>query len=120
MTKYVLFLFFVGQISFSQVSLSTYKYGYNGMELIVKKNAETIIISTYNAKKDIKEEIAEKVYQYFKDFVVNSGETISITSNKAKVTGKCFILKKGNLTSLNFHYEKIEWDSGLTELYKRI
>lgn len=119
MFKYLLFFLFIGQLSFCQISLSTYKYGYNGMELIIKKKTETIIVSTYNSKKEIKDEIAQKVYEYFKELPLASGEIISIISDKAKVTGKCFIQKKGNLTTLNFHYEKVEWNSGLTELYKK-
>lgn len=89
------------------------------MELIVKSKNETIIISTFNSKKAIKDEIAQKVYDYFKNSQINSGDTISIQGNDAKVTGKCFISRKQKLTSINFYYEKVEWNNGLIELYKK-
>lgn len=120
MLKYLLITLLLVQFSFCQVSMTTYKYGYNGMELIVKSKNETIIISTFNSKKAIKDEIAQKVYDHFKNSQLNSGDTISIQGNEAKVTGKCFITRKEKLTSINFYYEKIEWNSGLTEMYKKI
>lgn len=117
----LLILLFAAQFSFSQqeVKVSTYKYGYNGMELIVKSKSETVIVSTYNSKKAIKDEIAQKVYDHFKNNSIKTGDTISIAGNDALVTGKCFITKKGKLTSLNFYYETVEWKSGLTEVYKK-
>ena len=117
----LLILLFTAQFSFSQqeVKVSTYKYGYNGMELIVKSKSETVIVSTYNSKKAIKDEIAQKVYDHFKNNSIKTGDTISIAGNDALVTGKCFITKKGKLTSLNFYYETVEWKSGLTEVYKK-
>ncbi|WP_298141634.1 hypothetical protein [Flavobacterium sp.] len=119
MYKYLLITLFLAQFSFSQVSMTTYKYGYNGMELIVKSKNETIIISTFNSKKAIKDEIAQKVYDHFKNSQINSGDTISIQGNDAKVTGKCFISRKKKLISINFYYEKIEWNNGSIELYKK-
>ncbi len=112
-------MLFLAQFSFCQVSVNTYKYGYNGMELIVKSNTETIIISTFNSKKVIKDEIAQKVYDHFKNSQLNSGDTISIQGNNAIVTGKCFIIRKQKLTSINFYYEKVEWNNGLIELYNK-
>jgi hypothetical protein len=68
MLKYLLITLFLVQFSFCQVSISTYKYGYNGMELIVKSNNETIIISTFNSKKAIKDEIAQKLSIQFRRY----------------------------------------------------
>lgn len=122
MLKYLLVLLLGVHFSYCQekLSTSTYKYGYNGMELIVKSSKETIIISTYNSKKTIKDEIAKKVYDQFKSNEFKTGDTICLAANEAKVTGKCFITKKGKLTSLNFYYERVEWNSGLTEIYKKV
>ena len=100
--------------------ITTYKYGYNGMEYIVTSNKETIIVSTYNSKKDIKDEIAQKIYAFYKDNnTIKTGETLTIKGDVAKVTGKYIVTKKGKLVAVEFYYEKIEWDSGLTELYKK-
>lgn len=89
------------------------------MELIVKSKNETIVISTFNSKKAIKDEIAQKVYDYFKNSQLNSGDTICILGNDAKVTGKCIVVRKEKLTTINFYYEKVEWNNGLTEMYKK-
>ena len=100
--------------------ITTYKYGYNGMEYIVTSNNETIIISTYNSKKDIKDEIAQKIYAFYRDNTTyKTGDTLTIKGDDATVTGKYKVTKKGKLIAVEFYYEKIEWNSGLTELYKK-
>ncbi len=91
------------------------------MELIVKNNSgNMIVVSTFNSKKELKEEIAQKVYQQFKDSKLVTGDTLKIQGDNAIVTGKCIIQQKGKLTTLNFYYETVEWNSGLTEIYKNI
>jgi hypothetical protein len=100
--------------------VSTYNYGYNGMEYVVITTNETTIVSTFNSKYQIKDEIAANVYDHMKKGNFATGDTITILGNNAKVTGKCIIQKKGRLTSLNFYYEKVEWDNGLTEFYKKV
>lgn len=103
--------------------ITTYKYGHNGMELIVTSKKETIIVSTFNSKLELKEEIANKVYNYYKNNKKNNclfaGDILIIDGDNAKVTGKCLVTKKGKLTAVEFYYEKIEWNSGLTELYNK-
>ena len=119
----VLLLLVLAQFSFGQEKskVTTYKYGYNGMELIVKNNSgNMIVVSTFNSKKELKEEIAQKVYQQFKESKLVTGDTLKIQGDNAIVTGKCFIQQKGKLTTLNFYYETVEWDSGLNEIYKNI
>ena len=62
----IISLLMASQLVFSQKKpATTYKYGYNGMELIVKNNKETIIVSTFNSKKAIKDEIALKIYDMY-------------------------------------------------------
>ncbi|WP_298395867.1 hypothetical protein [Flavobacterium sp.] len=123
MSKYFLLLLLLAQFSFGQqkTKVATYKYGYNGMELIVKNNnGSMIVVSTFNSKKELKEEIARKIYQHYKETNPISGDTIKIKGDNAWVTGKFIIQQKGKLTTLNFYYETVEWDSGLTEIYKNI
>jgi hypothetical protein len=100
--------------------VSTYNYGYNGMEYVVMSTNETTIVSTFNSKHQIKDEIAANVYNKLKETNFSSGDTIIIEGNSATVTGKCYIQKRGKLTSVNFYYEKVEWDNGLIELYKKV
>ena len=99
---------------------ATYDRGINGIEFIIPSEAGTIVVSTFNAKPMIKNNIAQKVFTYYKNNAsLASGDTIRIVGADADVTGKLFVEKKGKLTSLNFHYEKIDWKSGLVEVYKR-
>lgn len=118
---FMLALLLVGCFAFAQESkkISTYNYGYNGMEYVVMGKNETTIVSTFNSKHQIKDEVAAKVYYEIKDNNFTTGDTIIINANNAKVTGKCYINKRGKLTSINFYYEKVEWDNGLTEIYKK-
>lgn len=123
MNKSLFVLLLLVQLSFSQEKskVTTYKYGYDGIELIVKNNnGDMIVVSTFNSKKEIKEEIAQKIYQQFKESKIVTGGTLKIQGDKAIVTGKCFIQQKGKLTSLNFYYETVEWNSGHTEVYIKI
>jgi hypothetical protein len=122
MLKTLPLLLLLTQFSFGQkpTNVKTYKHGYNGMELIIKHDSgKMIVVSTFNSKKELKEDVAQKVYQLYKESNLLSGETIKIKSENAVVIGKCVINQKGKLTSLNFYYETIEWDSGLTEIYKK-
>jgi len=117
----MLFFLFLSGTSYAQhsTSISNYRYGYNGMELIASSKKGTVIVSTFNAKKQIKEEIAQKVYSLFVENKIRNNASITIEGKEAHVTGKCKIQKKGTLTTVNFYYEKIFWFSGLTEIYRR-
>ena len=107
--------------SFGQNSkkVEDYNYGKNGIEYIVKnKNGSTIIISTFNSRPTIKDEVAINVYNYYKEKSPNDGDKIIVLANGAEVSGICKIKVKGSLTSVEFHYESVKWNSGLTEIYK--
>ena len=96
-----------------------YNYGKNGIEYIVKtKSGKTFIISTFNSRPTINDEVALNVYNYFSEKSPQDGEKITINANGAKVEGTFIIKLKGTLTSLEFHYETVEWENGLTEVYK--
>jgi hypothetical protein len=111
-------LLLVTKISFSQNgTTSFYKYGHNGIELVVKSNSETVIVSTFNSKKEIKNSIAEKVYNFYYTNQLKNNDHITLVVDNATVSGKCKLQTKGNLTVLNFYYEKIEWTTGLVEVY---
>ena len=104
---------------FSQNAVeTTYAFGHNGMELIVSKKNETIIINNFNAKMTIREDIAEKLLALYNENELINDSNIIVIGNEAKVTGKIIIEKKDKLTSVSFYYEKVEWNSGLMEVYK--
>jgi hypothetical protein len=98
---------------------TTYKYGYNGMELIASCKKGTVIISTFNSKEQIKSEIAQKIYSLYLENKVKHNALVTIKGDDADVIGRFTIRKKGTLTAINFYYEKVSWYSGLTEVYKK-
>ncbi len=121
MYKFIILFLFVFQISYSQNAskTNTYKFGHDGMELIISSKAETIIVSTFNAKTAIKKDIAEKLYDLFRFNTLCTGDILTIIGNEAKVIGRLELKKNGKLTSINFYYQSIVWNSGLTEVYKK-
>lgn len=114
----IVLLLLASQLVFSQKKpTTTYKQGYNGMELIIQSKKETIIVSTFNSKLAIKDDIAKKVYEMYLSVSFKNGKQISVKGSKALVTGKIIIRKKGNLTLLDFYYDKIQWETGLVESF---
>lgn len=97
----------------------SYDFGHNGMELIASKKNETVIINNFNAKMTIREDIAEQLLHLYNENSLATNTNITVIGNEAKVLGKIIIEKKGKLTSVSFYYEKVEWNSGLTEVYKK-
>lgn len=97
----------------------TYKNGCNGMEYIASSKQGMIIISTFNSKTQIRQEIAQKIYKLFIENKIRSNTSITIIGNNANVIGKCIIRKKDTLTTVNFYYEKVCWNSGLIEIYSK-
>ena len=88
------------------------------MELIAKSSKGVVIVSTFNAKMTIRQEIARKIYDLYVANKIQNKTKITVDGTEADVTGKCVIRKKNNLTAVDFYYEIIEWDSGLKEIYK--
>lgn len=120
MRKIIFILLMSTYCSFAQNTkrVEQYNYGKNGIDYIAKSNTgKTIIISTFNSRPTIKDEVAMNVFNYFKEKEPKDGDKITILVNAAIVKGTCKIKTKGNQTSVEFHYETIEWNDGLTEVY---
>jgi hypothetical protein len=94
----------------------TYKHGQNGIEFIVKNSDGMVVVSTFNAKVTIKDEIAEKVYALYQTKKVKPNQVVTIVGKNATVTGRFAVEKKDKLTSVDFIYERVEWNSGLVEV----
>ena len=118
MKKIILLLLLVSTVGFAQTKKKPvkYKYGQNGIELIINKNSETIVVSTFQAKVKIKDEVAEKVYAYYKENPTKDNGEITIEGLTASITGMYSVKKKGKLTSVDFKYEKVAWKNGLVEV----
>ncbi|HNP32107.1 MAG TPA: hypothetical protein PKN96_02310 [Flavobacterium sp.] len=98
--------------------VETYNYGQNGMELVARSKKGVIIVSTFNSKMTIRQEIARKLYDLYLANKLQSDKKITVDGSQADVTGKCIIRKKNTLTAVDFYYEEINWNSGLKEVYK--
>ena len=119
MKKLILFSLLISFTGFSQIKnkISTYKFGQNGTELVAKTKNETIIISTFNSKMTIRRDIADKLFQLYRENRLETNKEFLVVGEIANVIGKCIIRKKDNLTVVDFYYETVLWDDGLTEVY---
>ena len=90
------------------------------MELIARSPSGTVIISTFNSKMTIRQDIARKIYDLYKDHKITGNTRLTVYGKEAKVIGKCYIKTKNNLTSVEFYYEKVSWNNGLVEVYEII
>ena len=86
-------------------------------ELVAKTKNETIIISTFNSKMTIRRDIADKLFQLYRENRLETNKEFLVVGEIANVIGKCIIRKKDNLTVVDFYYETVLWDDGLTEIY---
>jgi hypothetical protein len=99
--------------------IQTYNYGHNGMEFVARSPEGMIIVSTFNSKMTIRQDIAYKIYQLYSNNCLTTGPKTTICGDEADVTGRCVVTKKDNLIAVAFYYELIEWKSGLKERYKK-
>lgn len=119
--KRVLFgLLVVTCFAFSKgdTKVETYNYGQNGMELVARSKKGVIIVSTFNSKMTIRQDIAKKLYDLYLENKLQNNKKITVNGTEADVTGKCIIRKKNSLTAVDFYYEVVDWNSGLKEIYR--
>jgi phage regulator Rha-like protein len=120
-SKYLLFFLLSYFPVFSQpIEKKTENYynGQNGIELIANSNNGTVIVSTFDSKIELKEEIAETIYKMYNEKKIKNDTIISIPTETAIVTGNFRIKNKAKLTDLSFYFHKIEWINGLTEIHQ--
>jgi hypothetical protein len=120
MKKVLLGLFALTCFAFTKgdAKVETYNYGQNGMELVARSNKGVIIVSTFNSKMTIRQDIAKRLYDLYLENKLQHNKKITVEGSEAQVTGKCLIRKKNSLTTVDFYYEVVDWNSGLTEVYK--
>lgn len=99
--------------------VETYNYGHNGMEFVARSKKGVVIVSTYNSKMTIRQDIARKLYDLYIANELRSNQKITVNGAEANVTGKCVIRTKNSLTVVDFYYEIVNWNSGLKEVYKK-
>lgn len=97
-----------------------YQNGQNGIEMISKsKFGLTVIVSTYNAKLSLKDEVAKLFYSYYQKNNNIADSILKLKTKNALVIGKCKISKKDKVTNIDFYYQRVEWLTGLIEEYKK-
>jgi hypothetical protein len=99
--------------------VTTYNYGHNGMEYVARNKNGMVIISTFNSKMTIRQEIAYKIYDMYIDKLLETDKKITVYGDEADVTGKCIIKKKDKLTTVDFYYESVQWCSGHKEIFQK-
>ncbi|MGL2963215.1 hypothetical protein ACSVH2_05290 [Flavobacterium sp. RSB2_4_14] len=121
MKKLILSLSILSCLAFSneEPKVTTYSYGHNGMEYVARSKNGTVIISTFNSKMTIRQDIASKIYEMYLEHKLENNKKTTVFGTEADVTGKCIIRKKDNLTTVDFYYETVEWCTGVTEIYKK-
>lgn len=95
-----------------------YKNGQNGIELIAKQHDNTIIVSTYDSRPSLKEAIAKAAFDLYNSKVVLRDKIVTIKTPVAVVTGNCKIRITEKCTNISFYFQKIVWNSGLTEIHE--
>jgi hypothetical protein len=65
----------------------------------------------------IRRDIADKLFQLYRENRLETNKEFLVVGEIANVIGKCIIRKKDNLTVVDFYYETVLWDDGLTEIY---
>jgi hypothetical protein len=122
MKKVLIGLLIVTCFAFSKgdPTVETYNYGQDGMELVARSKKGVVIVSTYNSKMTIRQEIARKIYDLYLANKIQNNKKITVDGSEADVTGKCVIRKKNTLTAVDFYYEEVNWNSGLKEVYKSV
>ncbi len=122
MKKVILSLLLCTTFAFSneEPKVKTYNFGQNGMELVAHSKKGTIIISTFNSKMNIRQDIASKVYNMYMANKLENNKEVTVVGEEANVTGKCVIKKKKDLTAVDFYYETVNWNNGIKEVYKKV
>ncbi len=116
----VLLIFSFQIVKAQAKKIEFYKNGQNGIEIISKsKKGITIIVSTYNAKLIIKNEVAQKFLEYYNKNNNISDSIIKLKVKDAIVIGKCKLTKKDKVTNAGFYYQRVEWKDGLIEEYQK-
>ena len=117
MKKISLLFLLVTTFVYSQQKVEYYNYGYDGMESIsrVKGSDSMVVYSNYKSRPLIRREVCDSILKNYKK--LKNGSYI-VCIKEAKVIGRLEIIRKDNLVSINYYYERVEYSNGLIEVYK--
>jgi hypothetical protein len=113
--KIILLLVTTFVYSQQKIVYYNYGYGYDGMEKIGRVVDSTLIYSNFQARPEIRAEVADSVLSKYKK-LKEGPLTIKIKSGK--VFGRIKLIKQEQLILVNYYFERIEYTNGLIEIYK--
>ena len=93
-----------------------YGYGYDGMEKIGKVADSTLVYSNFQARPEIRAEVADSVLSKYRK--LKEGPLI-IKFKSGKVIGRLKLIRQERLILVNYYYDRIEYTNGLVEIYKK-
>ena len=118
MKKICIFFLFVTTFVYSQqkVEYYNYGYGYDGMEKIGKVEDSTLVYSNFQARPEIRTEVADSILSKYKK--LKEGPLV-VRIKSAKIIGRLKLIKQDRLILVNYYYDRIEYTNGLVEIYKK-
>jgi len=115
-TSILLFLLITAFV-YSQKKVEYYNHGYDGMESVsnVRGSDSMVVYSNYKSRPLIRREVCDSVLRNYRK-LKNGSYIVNIKT--AKVIGRLEIVRKHNLVSIKYFYERVEYSNGLIEVYK--
>lgn len=114
----ILLLLLITTFVYSQKKVEYYNYGYDGMESIgnVRGSDSMLIYSNYKSRPLIRREVCDSVLKNYKKL---KNGTYIVNIKNTKVIGRLEIVRKHNLVSISYYYERVEYSNGLIEIYRK-
>jgi hypothetical protein len=118
MKKISLLFLLITTFVYSQQKVEYYNYGYDGMESIgnVRGSDSMLIYSNYKSRPLIRREVCDSVLKNYKKL---KNGTYIVNIKNTKVIGRLEIVRKHNLVSISYYYERVEYSNGLIEIYRK-
>jgi hypothetical protein len=113
----IIFLF-LATFVYSQRRIEYYNNGYDGIECVskVRGSDSMVVYSNYRARPLIRREVCDSILKKYR-YLKNGPYIIFIKD--AKIFGRLEIVRKDNLVSIKYFYERVIYSNGLTEIYKK-
>lgn len=118
MKKISLLFLLITTFVYSQKKVEYYNYGYDGMESIgnIRGSDSMLIYSNYKSRPLIRREVCDSVLKNYKKL---KNGTYIVNIKNTKVIGRLEIVRKHNLVSISYYYERVEYSNGLIEIYRK-
>lgn len=114
----ILLFLLITTFVYSQKKVEYYNYGYDGMESIgnVRGSDSMLIYSNYKSRPLIRREVCDSILKNYKKL---KNGTYIVNIKNTKVIGRLEIVRKHNLVSISYYYERVEYSNGLIEIYRK-